>query len=238
MKKRNMAKWYLPILAIWAVLLVVVAVVQGFDTRAKYTMTKDDDVEAVAQAFYFESDLLDGGTYELPAGTKTITFTLKNYADSLRYAETDIKYEIKLDGVKKTEGTLATGATRDEGITITVEKAGTYTVAATAAAPYSKTLQAKFVVTEATNGITWEVNDSVGSPIVQLTVRTGDYGGNLQLVWPAGVYPDNTDALMASAVGASTNVHFENHAEYTFVFFKDDHNVNYETQGGFNVKRN
>lgn len=90
MKKRNMAKWYLPVLGIWAVLLVAVAVLQSFNTSAKYTMTKDKDVEAVAQAFYFESDLLDGGTYELPAGTTELTFTLRNHADDLRAAECEI----------------------------------------------------------------------------------------------------------------------------------------------------
>lgn len=221
MKKRNMAKWYLPVLAVWAVLLVVVAVVQGFDTRAKYTMTKDDDVEAVAQAFYFESDLLDGGTYELPAGTDTVTFTLRNHADDLRTAECDIAYQIYLDGkeVAGKAGSLAGNAVKDVTIKLEELTAGTHTVKAAAVSPYAAELSATFVIPEKDLNVYYTVTDSANSPVVTVTVKTVDYAGNVTIGWNGSVYPDNTDPKMANAANSVT-VKFEKNAEYTFLFFK------------------
>ena len=225
MKKRNMAKWYLPILAIWAVLLVVVAVVQGFDTRAKYTMTKDDDVEAVAQAFYFESDLLDGGTYELPAGTTEIAFTLRNHADDLRAAECEIKYEIYLDGqqVANESGPLAANIMDNADIKLEHLTAGTHTVKAVAVSPYTAELSATFVIPAEDNNIYFSVTDSANSPVVTLTVSTVDYAGDVTIRWPNTVYPDNTDPKLAEAVdGTSKTIAFSKNSEYTFLFFKND----------------
>ena len=221
MEKRNMAKWYLPILAIWAVLLVVVAVVQGFDTRAKYTMTKDDDVEAVAQAFYFESDLLDGGTYELPAGTTEIAFTLRNHADDLRAAECEIKYEIYLDGEKVADksASLTADTVTDKKITLSDLTTGTHTVKAVAVSPYVAELSATFKIPEEDLIVYYTVTDSANSPVVTVTVKTVDYAGNVTIGWNGSVYPDNTDPKMADATNSVT-VGFEKNAEYTFLFFK------------------
>lgn len=223
MKKRNMAKWYLPVLGIWAVLLVAVAVLQSFNTSAKYTMTKETDAEAVAQAFYFESDLLDGGTYELPAGTTELTFTLRNHADDLRAAECEIKYEIYLDGAKKTDkcGSMAANTTVNAGITLEHLTAGTHTVKAVAVSPYTAELSATFVIPAEDNNIYFSVTDSANSPVVTLTVSTVDYAGDVTISWPADVYPDNTDPKLTGATTSAT-VRFNKNSEYTFLFFKDD----------------
>lgn len=237
MKKRNMAKWYLPVLGIWAVLLVVVTVVQGFNTSAKYTMTKEENAEAVAQAFYFESDLLDGGTYELPAGTTEIAFTLRNHADDLRAAECEIAYEIYLDGQKVADksGSLAANTVTDKKITLSELTTGTHTVKAVAVSPYAAELRATFEIPEKDMKVYYTVTDSANSPVVTLTVSTVDYAGDVTISWPADVYPDNTDSKLNGATTSAT-VRFNKNSEYTFLLFKSDPSRKY-TESGFTVTK-
>ena len=221
MKKQNKAKWYLPVLAVLAVLLVVVAVSQGSRSSAKYTMEKDADLDVVANEFYFESDLLNGGTYTLPAGTDTITFTLRNHADNLRTSQCMIDYKIYLNEVQVPgqAGTMAANTAADETITLTVSKAGTYTVKAKATSPYLAELSATFVIPEEDTRVSYTVTDASNSPVATVTVSTVDYEGDVTISWTDDVYPDNTDPKMQDAT-SSVEVNFDKNSEYTFQFFK------------------
>lgn len=223
MKKQNKAKWYLPVLAILAVLLVVVAVTQGSRSSAKYTMEKKADLDAVADEFYFESDLLNGGTYELPAGTDTITFQLRNHPDDARVAQCDIDYKIQLElngaQVASQSGTLTADTAQDKQIELKSLSAGTYKVTAKAVSPYVAELSATFVIPEENRKVSYTVTDAPNSPVATVTVSTVDYEGAVTIRWTDDVYPDNTDEKMRTATNSVT-VEFDKNSEYTFLFFK------------------
>ena len=229
-KKQDKGIWTRYLSIICLALVAVVAMNSIIDAR--YVTSKRNDPAAVAEAFYFESDLLKSGStpsYTLPAGTTTISFVLKNYTDALRYADSKVNYKVILskDGIKVKEqpGGIDTGRANDEPVEFTSLEPGTYIATATATSPYSATLTAKFIIPQKESPVEYEVLDSAGSPIAQLTVRTNNYSGNVNISWPSDVKPDNTDPLLRNATGNSATISFDNDAEYTFVFFKSNHSA-------------
>lgn len=242
-KKQDKGIWTRYLSIICLALVAVVAMNSIID--AKYVTSKRNDPAAVAEAFYFESDLLKSGStpsYTLPAGTTTISFVLKNYTDALRYADSKVNYEVILSkddsNVYHKSGGIDTGKANDEKVEFTGLKPGTYIATATATSPYSATLTARFIIPQKESPVEYEVLDSAGSPIAQLTVRTNNYRGNVTISWPNGVKPDNTDPLLRYATGNSATIKFENDAEYTFVFFKSSHNENYSENPNFKATAN
>lgn len=189
---------------------------------AKYISQEKKDTVVAAQAFYFESDLLteNGATYTLAPGTTKITFHMKNVADELRISDVEINYTVTVNGNTYKEGTLGAKKSENQPIYITGLTQGTYEVVATATSPYAKTLKATFVIPAASNEVFYSVSDAANSPVLRVTVWTEDYSGNVTLSWPGGIFPDNTDPLLANATGTSATVNFENDSEYTFLFFK------------------
>ena len=234
-----------PVFRLLLLALLVSALALGAFTLAKYTISRQNDTQAQAYSFYFESDLLRAGditpenTYTLPAGTTQISFLLKNHIDDLRTADLDISYRAELSGTGSAtkSGTLTGAQICDRAVTFTGLSAGEYTVTVTATAPYSAVLQAKFIIPAVNNQVQWSVSDAANSPVVRLTVKTNDYSGNVTISWPAGVAPDNTDPLLAGAVNTqSCTLSFSNNSEYTFLFFKSDLSAVYTKEsGGFSV---
>lgn len=76
------------------------------------------------------------------------------------------------------------------------------------------------------------------SPVLRLTVWTNDYSGNVKLTWPSGIYPDNTDPLLASVTGTAATLNLKNDSEYTFVFFKNTPSTVYTREQITAVKAN
>jgi hypothetical protein len=81
---------------------------------AKYIHENDGDKVAIADKFYFCSDLLGNGlVHTYAAGTEEITFTVGNHADQLRYSELPVYYTITVE--EKTSVTENTSADETAG---------------------------------------------------------------------------------------------------------------------------
>ena len=93
-------------------------------------------------------------------------------------------------------------------------------------------MQASFVLKARNDAVEYTVSDSVNSPVLQLTVKTTDYKGNVKITWPANIVPDNTDSKFASVnsgySGGNIIIPFETNSEYTFQFFKKQPNTSYD----------
>lgn len=222
--QKNPKKRVLSVFSTCMLAVLVLAVGLTAFVWAKYTSQQEKDTVVAAKAFYFESDLLSetNPTYTLTPGTKTISFRLKNHADDLRYSDVNISYEVTATARTTKTGSLTGGNKSSTEVKLENLTAGTYTVTARAVSPYTKTLKATFVIPAADNDISYSVSDAAGSPVLRLTVRSGDYSGKVNITWPAGISPDNTDPLLKSAVNVSSvSIDFTNDSEYTFVFFKN-----------------
>ena len=207
---------------------------------AKYaTEITSEDNTVRAGAFYFTSDLLDGGKHTLAVGTNgmaSVTFHLRNHADALRYAEVDIAYTVTVteqnsDGtsaaasggtvnLENGTGTMQAGENHDAEITVTGLSAGkTYKIEAQATSPYTATLSATVTVTNLDNEIHYDTKTT--GAILEVTVWTLDYDGSISVTYGAGLIPDNTDTKMAEwTAGAQTKtVTFGNYTTHTFRFF-------------------
>ena len=119
---------------------------------AKYINDESSDGLVIAKNFYFTSNFLDGKEHTLAPDSTSVTFTLGNHEDDLRYSEVDIKYTVTANNeaaIKNDTGTLASGSINDAEVTISNLKPGTtYTVTAVGEGGYTKTLTATIVVPE------------------------------------------------------------------------------------------
>lgn len=198
---------------------------------AKYSHKTDNQAQAVAAEFYFASDFLsaDGPTHTVAAldsGTATVEFTLQNHADALRYTPVDIAYTVTVDDssvtVDPAGGTIAGGAVRDRKIKLTNLQPGhTYTVTASTTKPYAATLTGTIQVSAADNTVTCAQTDK--GQYIEVTISTKDYAGQVDLTYPAGLIPDNTDSRMADwTTGEQTKqITMETNSAVVLRFFKD-----------------
>ena len=225
--KHSSHKRQLPLFAVSMILLMITAVSFSAFIAAKYVSARKNDAVAEAQAFYFESDYLkEGGTsYTLREDIDAIVFELYNYADELRYSDVDIVSDVTLkkgtETIEQREITLEKGEIDKEEVTFGPLAAGTYTVTAVTS-PYSKVLKATFEIRTAESGVSYSVSDSSGSPFLKVEVTSGHYDGKVDITWPAGVRPDNTDPHLQSATGSGCQVDMTAYSSYTFLFFKDN----------------
>lgn len=132
-EKSNKTQRNVKILIMAVVLLVCTLTISI--VAAKYIAEKSSDGSVRANNFYFTSNLLDGKKHTLAPGSTSITFTLGNHEDDLRYSEMDIKYEVTVNnGATVKAGTgmgkLAKNDINDAKVTIQNLKPGTYTVTA------------------------------------------------------------------------------------------------------------
>ena len=68
----------------------------------------------------------------------------------------------------------------------------------------------------------YSVSDAAGSPVLYLTVTAEDFAGPVNIGWPAGILPDNTDARLTGASGNGCRVTLKQDSEYIFPFFKSN----------------
>lgn len=234
------------------VLLVAAALVAvgGISSyAAKYAHQATDGRELSSPAFYFTSDVLrddDTANYQLPVGTTSISFELRNYADDLRWCDTNIDYEYKVAAPDGTQFASGAGViTRDasKGVAVPISatgltQPGTYTVTATSTKPFSQQLSAKFTIAAANTDLNVSLADNNDSATATLTVSTQDYEGNVKVSWPAGVVPDQTQAEFdrvstgdssGNYSAGSVTVTAKKFSTYTFRFFKTDPSQKFDT---------
>ena len=210
------------------ILLLLIPIVVIGTTFAQYIHQEKLEEEYHAKNFYFESDLLSDSIevpeYILPEGINTISFYLKNNADSLRYSEVDINYDVILekDGqiIKTNNGKILKNDINSERIEYTNLEKGEYIVKARAISPYEKEISAKFILKEKEEKIEYEVTDVKNSSVVEVKVATKNYSGNLTITYPEGVVPDNTNTKINTFGNNNISINFENNSSYTFLFFK------------------
>ncbi len=164
---------------------------------AKYLNKKDSDGLVKSKNFYFTSDLLDSEEHKLASGSTSLTFTLGNHEDDLRYSEVDIEYTVTVDNgatVENGTGTLAKGSVNDAEVTVSNLRAGTYTVTAVGKGGYSKTLTATIIVPEKEAKLYYSIDDSAGEYTLLTVWNEGDKSGNVTVAY-TGI-PDNTNPDM------------------------------------------
>ena len=234
------------------VLLVAAALVAvgGISSyAAKYAHQATDGRELSSPAFYFTSDVLrddDTANYQLPVGTTSISFELRNYADDLRWCDANIDYEYKVAAPDGTQFASGAGViTRDasKGVAVPISatgltQPGTYTVTATSTKPFSQQLSAKFTIAAANTDLNVSLADNNDSATATLTVSTQDYEGNVKVSWPAGVVPDQTQAEFdristgdssGNYSAGTVTIAAKKFSTYTFRFFKTDPSKKFDT---------
>jgi len=222
--------------ALTACFVLLVALIGGAIGKYRQNYTSDSVVKAMD--FYFTSDILDGTTHVLDAGSTEVTFTLGNHADELRYSEVDIDYKVtvtKDDGtatdpavtVTPETGKLEKGKGNDAEVTISGLTPGIYNITATGTKGYVATLTGKIEV-RSTEPAVYKHLEVTGDYVV-LTVWAQNYKGPVTITPPAGLIPDNTDPVMQSVqTGAAftdstsfkdTDANPDGYASHTYRFF-------------------
>lgn len=224
-----------------ALIAVVVLAAVCVVVAAKYIQADTKEVAATAKEFYFESDVLDDQTHQVAATegdegnkTATISVTLKNHADDLRFSEVDIPFTVSVvaddgttaDGVavSPSEGKLSNGSTQDQVVTISGLQPGkTYTVTATTNDTYTKTLSGTFAVTATNADVQASLRDGVA--YIEATIWASDSSATASVTYTNGLIPDNTNSLMAdwktaSGQAGSGSVFLEAYSSHTLRFFK------------------
>ena len=229
-------------IALVAAVLVMMGGIASFS--AKYAHRTSDDNAVASEAFYFTSDVLtsDGTAYTLPAGTSTISFAVRNYADELRWSGGTVQYDwtcAERDG-KSSErhgsGSIVSSAGGGTSTAINVNglRAGTYDVELTATSPYTQTLKGTFVIPDTDATVSSTVEDAKDSATATLVVSTKDYEGKVVVTWPVGVVPDTTQEVFKDvtagadgAAGGSITVDAKRFSSYSFRFFKTNTGADY-----------
>lgn len=245
LKKHNNIIIYLIVII---VLLLVFNIIDH--TFGYYFHKNQSDGHVVSSNFYFDSDYLkeEGKVYNLNVGTTSITFELRNFADSLRYTENDVNYEVTItnnckievsnatdydDSDSKIVSSLKGGSKQSHIITVTgLENGKEYTVTATSKSGYKKTVSATFRVRETENNFYQNVSEN--EPYICLVIWTENVSGNVTIEFPDGLIPDNTCAGMEDVLTDSGKftIYCGAYTSYEFRFFKD---VSYSGINSFNV---
>ncbi len=184
-----------------AVVLSLCALTVGM-LVAKYLNERSSNGLVRAKNFYFTSNLLDGEKHTLAPGSTSITFTLGNHEDDLRYSEVDIEYEYTVTDdegteIKKETGKLTSGEKNDAEVTVSgLDEGKTYTVTAVGKGGYSKTLTATIVVPAKETRLYYHLDDSAGEYILLTVWNEGDKAGDVTIKYKG--IPDNTNPNMAN----------------------------------------
>lgn len=199
-QKRPFGK--LPILLLLVLLIAVLAVWQVPGLVARYTQEQSSQALLKAKEFYFTSDLLQpgGASYTLNPGTQSISFILRNHADTLRFSEVNVSYTVNVTGnatLDSTSGILSgTGNQSTKTVTLSGLKSGeSYTVTATGTGGYSQTISATFTVAGQGSGVFKHTAES--AEYILLTLWTEDTSGDVSITLPDHLIPDSTDSRLA-----------------------------------------
>jgi len=198
---------------ICAVLAVLVLVFALSSVYARYVYSNDGESTLYAKDFYFTSDILKtgGAVYTLSTdetGKTSVSFNVRNYVDELRINDHDITYTVTVDpaATLSSEGGTLTGdginQVDDEIIVENLQAGESYTVKVTSQQTdgkgFVKTLSATFKVIQP--DMTAFMHLDVSNPAyVVLTVWTKNLAGDAQISFPAGLVPDETDAVIHAA---------------------------------------
>lgn len=249
--QKNKIKTTQPFLFLLLGFLILAGIFGGL--YAKYIDQQSEKTKPIAENFYFTSDLLteEGKNYTLSAGTKQITFELRNFEDDLRSSDSNIEYQyiVTKNGqtIKNQTGTITSNQNTGSKNTVTIDNlyAGEYKVTATATSPFKKILKATFSIPEESTDIAYTISDQEGSPYVILHVSTKAYKGNVKILWPEGLIPDttnkafedtkieNNDSYRSSNITAQVT----KYSSYTYRFFKKDTTKNYSTEAGLKAEK-
>lgn len=226
---KKMPKWSI---IVFCLLCIFIFSVGG--VLAKYITSYQKLVNVQSREFYFESDYLleDGAVYSLNPGTTSVTFSLKNHPDTLRYSADNIAYEVTYTGDSgatfdpKSSGIIEGGTCSDTTITLSgLVDGGTYVVTAVGSAGYKKTLSATFTV-KSTDPKLYKYLVQTAD-YIELIVWTENLAGTVDITFPYGLIPDNTrdgmETLSTPAVGATVtfSIIYEKYSSKTFRFFID-----------------
>lgn len=222
------------ILASVCILLTVFQVIGGV-LYAKYVQGEKKNIVASSPNFYFDSDYLTktNAEYTLNADTESVTFRLRNYADSLRYSDDEIAFSVTVECLtvpapdvpavlSLSHGSIPAGSPNEVAITLSGLKSGyTYRVVAVGDAGFRETLGAVFTVHDTDKCLYKHL--AVYDEYVILTVWTRDLEGRADIAFPADLIPDNTWPQMATASTASGefSVDYSKYTSYNFRFFKN-----------------
>lgn len=226
MKKRR-------VIAVISVLLAVALLLVAVPSVAKYVTNKKKQSELTSQNFYFSSNFLKSDqepSYEIYGNT--VTFSVRNYIDSLRVNDTKIDFTVLAEGgtVDKTIGSL-TEALPSADITLSYEFAANelqkeIPVSVIGTGEFTQTLKAKFVFIKP-DSLTYKIEDQETQDYAELYIYTGNTAQTVEITWNnAQLFIDETndyvfgklnatkDAVSAIEIPADTTV--------KIVFFKND----------------
>lgn len=213
------------------VAILAVAVMLSISTlslgivAAKYIKQRNSTGLVGAAEFYFTSNLLDRKEHTLAPGSTSVTFTLGNHADDLRFSDVNIEYKVTVNNsdatVNNASGTIANDKVNDAEVTISNLKAGTYIITAVGEGGYTKTLTATIVIPKQNTDIHCKIDDTSVDGCVILTVwNEGEKAGTVTITY-TGV-PDNTNPNMInwlSGDSVSENVTINAHQSKVYRFF-------------------
>ena len=222
-------------LRVCLVLMLVMLVSGGIGTTvAKYIQSTGGKIMMKAPEFYFTSDLLteDGNvSYMLNSNTTQVQFLLRSTGDELRNSDMKIGYTVSLEKPQDASGYLditeaeLTGTEKTKTVTLRDMQPGvTYTVTAIGEAGYSQELSATFRVADKDQNVYKNLTQSPDGYLL-LTVWTHNVAGTLNIRFPEGLVPDNTNPDMESVFNrdpsraSSFTSDFTKYSSKTYRFF-------------------
>lgn len=202
--------WY----GVWIGLLIGTVLLIG-GIAAKYTYQKDDENVVAANVFYFSSNLLteEGAEYILNSDATSVSFTLGNNEDDVRYSDDIVYYSVTVETddsseplctVSSAAGSINNDKVNTVPITLSnLKKGKTYTVIANGRTTqeitiegYTKTIRATFKVSDNEENV-YKYLDTTNHEYVLLTVWTDNLSGEADIdINIAGLIPDNTDSVL------------------------------------------
>ncbi len=220
------------------VFILAIFVILSTISFSKY-FYDDKSISYVAnvQDFYFDSNVL-GATSENKKYTisnyqdgEKISFSVRNYDDSLRKTNEDIHYDITTSIVSasgsKTEvsdvvitrnstivdGSYVLNSTNNEtyfDIMIPsnyfVDRMATIEVQAISSAPFESNLSATFTFYQPFNDAFLKVEDEVGNESLILTVSTYELAGSLTIDYPNTIYPDRLNSIIGEGLDGNKEI--------------------------------
>lgn len=235
-----MQKKYIPIInklskkniKILSIVILLFSILTVGMLIAKYSNERSTDKVVKAQEFYFTSNLLDGKEHTLTSGSTSVTFTLSNHVDELRYSDMDIEYTVTVKEnssdsvITEVKGTLEKGDTDPAKIIVSSLEAGkTYTITAKADGGYTKTLTATIVVPEISAKLFYHVENSANGYTLLTVWNEGDLAGDVTIEYqgiPDNTNPNMTNWQLGENASQTQKVTIKAHESLLFRFFGDD----------------
>lgn len=228
-----------------AVLLILSLIFGIGGVAAKYVTGIERIGVAKALEFYLSSDMLPGD-HTFPAGTKSVSFTVGNYADDLRFAEMPIQCVVKvfIGGTEVTDNldihnktfelkenqksevviTIGNSGTTQEAIARQLQAGKTYSIEVTGNGGYTQTLKGTFTVLSPETGPFYFVEDKDGYTELTIWCRgIAEEGALVTIKYEVTAIPDNTNPHMegwlSDTNGAGKTITLKPYESYRYQFF-------------------